>query len=425
MIRGHLSVRLQMRFYLVVALILVTLGTAISTGFDLFFRLIYVLALTLVFSYVWNWMMMRGLAARGVRRTTQAQVGDTIDESITVRNSSKVPKHALEVQDMTDLPGYAGGMVTSMFGSTVNSWEVKIPARKRGRYTLGSIKVSNIDPFGMFRRERVLGDSGSVLVFPRVHNLLNFAIPPADISGDSAVRRRIHNVTPHASAIRDYAPGDSLSRVHWVSSARLGKLMSKEFDLGRAAEVWAVVDLEQGIQAGELEESTDEYAVSIAASLAKHHIDAGLPVGLLSYADKRYFVAAETGAGQLQRIMQLLALSKAEGTTPLEVLLPNEEPLWSHLSTVLVITSSPRVEWVTALRELTRRGVKVVVILVDAASFGSSIETLEVEEQVRAAGLPSYTVRKGDDIPMVMSRRDGGALSVQPPMRPREVGVQI
>ena len=412
-----------MRFYLVTALMLVTFGTAVSTGFSLFFRLIYVLALTVVFSYLWNWMMMRRLDAKGVRRTSQAQVGDSIEESITVHNSSKVPKNALEVQDMTDLPGYKGGMVTSLLGNTANSWDVKIPARKRGRYTLGPIRVSNIDPFGMFRRERQFGDTDTVLVFPRVYNLPEFGIPPAELSGDSAVRRRTHNVTPHASSIRDYAPGDSLSRVHWVSSARLGKLMSKEFDLGRAAEVWVVVDLEQGIQAGELEESTDEYAVSLAASLAKRHVDAGLPVGLLAYGDKRYFVGAETGAGQLRRIMQFLALSKAEGATPLEVVLANEELLWSHLSTVLVITSSPRVGWATALRELSRRGVRVVVILVDAASFGSSIETLGVAEHVKEAGFPSYIVSKGDDIPLVLARRGDGIAAAAPGPR-REVGVE-
>jgi len=42
---------------------------------------------------------------------------------------------------------------------------------------------------------------------------------------------------------------------------------------------------------------------------------------------------------------------------------------------------------------------------------------------MKEAGLPSYMVRKGDDIPMVMSR--GGGVSAAPPMRPREVGVQI
>ncbi len=44
--------------------------------------------------------------------------------------------------------------------------------------------------------------------------------------------------------------------------------MSKEFDLGLSSDVWLLVDLHRDVQAGELEDSTDEYAVSIAASLA-------------------------------------------------------------------------------------------------------------------------------------------------------------
>ena len=405
MIWRALRVRPQGRFYLVVLLAVVTLGTGMATGFGLFYRLLYVLGITVLASYAWNWLSLRGLNTVAGDRTRQAQVGESIDEAITVTNSSVLPKYALEIQDQTDLPGYTGGIVTGLFGGKIGTWQVKMPARKRGRYILGPLKVSNIDPFGLFRRERQFGGAEPVLVFPRTHDLSEFRVPPSELSGDSSVRRRAHNVTPQVSTIRDYAPGDSLSRVHWNSSARLGKLMSKEFDLGRAAEVWVAVDLDRNVQAGEMEESTDEYAVSIAASLAKRHVDAGLPVGLLSEGDNRYFLPAEVGAGQFQRIMQLLALSRAEGTTPLEVMIANEEPLWTHLSTVIVVTSSPRPAWVSALRELTRKGVRVVVVLVDAASFGSPIATLDVLGDVVEAGMPVYIVGKGDDIPSALARR--------------------
>ncbi len=309
-----------------------------------------------------------------------------------------MPKHALEVRDMTNMPGHTGGNVVSLYGGNTQTWPLEIRARKRGAYSVGPVAIANGDPFGLFRRERRFGTSEDVMIYPRTHSLPEFEIPPADISGDSSVRRRSHTVTPHASSVRDYAPGDSLSRVHWASSARMGKLMSKEFDLGRAAEVWVLVDLEESIHAGEFEESTDEYAVSIAASLAKRYVEANLPVGLLAYGDQRYFLAAETGSGQYQRIMEYLALSKAEGSTPLEDNLPQDEPLWTHLSTVIVITSSPRVEWTTALRAMMRRGIKLVVVLVDAASFGADFETTEVLGPLAESGLAAYVVRKGDDI---------------------------
>ena len=395
---SSLGVRPRARFYLVVVLAVVTTVTGLATGFGLFYRLLYMLIGTAIVGYVWNWMSMRNLDASAERGTRQALVGDLLKEEVTVKNDSHVPKHALEVRDLTDMPGHGGGNVVSLYGRNSRTWPLEIRARKRGAYSVGPVEIANGDPFGMFRRERRFGTAEDVLIFPRTHNLPEFEIPPSDISGDSSVRRRSHTVTPHASSVREYAPGDSLSRVHWASSARMGKLMSKEFDLGRASEVWVLVDLEKNVHAGELEESTDEYAVSIGASLAKRYLEANLPVGLLAYGDKRYFLAAETGTGQYQRIMEYLALSKAEGSTPLEENLPQDEPLWTHLSTVMVITSSPRMEWTIALRAMMRRGIKLVVVLVDAASFGADFDTVDVLGPLAESGLAAYVVRKGDNI---------------------------
>ncbi|MDP6173008.1 MAG: hypothetical protein QGF09_02440, partial [Rhodospirillales bacterium] len=63
-------------------------------------------------------------------------------------------------------------------------------------------------------------------------------------------------------------------------------------------------------------------------------------------------------------------MSKAEGTVPLEEVLALEEQLWGYHSSVVVITPSHRVEWVMALKELVRRRVRVVAVLLDGMSFG-------------------------------------------------------
>jgi hypothetical protein len=51
------------------------------------------------------------------------------------------------------------------------------------------------------------------------------------LSGGEALRRRTHYVTTNASGVRDYAPGDSFSRIHWRSTARRNRLIVKEFEL--------------------------------------------------------------------------------------------------------------------------------------------------------------------------------------------------
>ncbi|MDP6302200.1 MAG: DUF58 domain-containing protein [SAR202 cluster bacterium] len=375
-----------------------------ATGFGLFFRLAYILGLTTILSFVWSWLNVRRLKVTVDRRSQRVRVGDEVEERLTIRNRSKVPKQLLEVEDLSDIPGYSNGRAVTLTAGGFRSWLSLAPARKRGIYTLGPVRVSNTDAFGLFRRERLFGGTDTLIVYPQTYDLPGYNVPSSNISGESSSRRRSHDLTPHAASVREYAFGDSISRIHWASSARMGRMMSKEFDLGLSSDVWLLVDLHRDVQAGELEDSTDEYAVSIAASLARKYIEAQLPAGLIAYGDQRYALPADTGGGQFDRIMEFLAMSKAEGSTPLEEVLPEEEQLWGYRSSLVVITSSHRAGWVSGLEELARRRVKVSVVLLDASSFGSMFDPLALVPELYAAGISPYVVRKGDAIPLALGR---------------------
>lgn len=370
----------------------------------MFFRLIYILALTAALAFAWNWLSVRGMEVSVERRTKRARVGDDIEERITVRNASAFPKSTLEVEDATDMPGYRNGRAISLPARGFRSWRTLAPARKRGVYKLGPVRVSNSDAFGLFRRDRDFGGQDDLIVYPRVHDLPDFAVPAGFLAGESDARRRSRDLTPHAASVREYAFGDSLSRIHWPSSARTGRLMSKEFDLGLASDVWIVIDLHKDVQAGELEESTDEYAVSIAASLAHKYLSAQIPVGVAAYGDERYALDADAGAGQRDRIMETLARTKAEGATPLQDVIAREERHWGTRSSVVVITPSHRPAWAVAVRELGRRRVNVAAVLVDGESFGGMFRTMDVVPPLYDAGVAPYAVRMGDSIPMALSR---------------------
>jgi len=70
---------------------------------------------------------------------------------------------------------------------------------------------------------------------PRGHSLLSRADSTDDSSGYD---------------VRPYAPGDSFNRIHWRSTARLGEIQVKEFDLEQTADVWIFVDLESTVAEG-------------------------------------------------------------------------------------------------------------------------------------------------------------------------------
>ena len=374
-----------------------------STGFGLFFRLLYILGVAVVLTFIWNWWSLRSLEVKADRRSRRVRVGDDVEERLSIRSRSSFPKPVLEVEDLTDLPGYSSGMAVGLASRGHRSWRTLTPARTRGVYTMGPVRVANTDAFGMFRREVFFRGTDTLVVYPRIFELPDFTIPPANLSGEASARKRAHDLTPHAASVREYAAGDSISRVHWPTTARLDKLMSKEFDLGLASDIWLLVDLDMDVQGGELDGSTDEYAVSIAASIAKKYLEIQVPVGLIAYGDRRYFLPSETGSGQFDQVMEFLAMSKAQGSVTLENALTKEEMLWGQHSTLIVITPSPRKTWAFAARELMRRRVKVVAILLDGQTFGTHFNTLEVVPELYTEGIPAYVVRQGDEVPVALS----------------------
>ncbi len=391
------------RLIVVLMLAAASLITGMATGFDLMLRLFYLILFILGGSYLWMWLSLRRLEVTATRPDARAEVGDAIEERIMVQSSSPLSKSFIEIVDQSDMPGHHTGKAISLGPRGYHSWKVTTRCKRRGLFTIGPLVAVGKDPFGIFKQKKTYAGYQNIIVYPKTYDIPKFGIPAAELSGDVALRQRVNYVTPHASSVREYTTSDSMGRIHWPSSARLNKLMVKEFDHGQSSNVWIFLDLFKYVQAGDGENSTDEYAVAIAASVAKRYLERNYPVGMVAYGDKKYELGAETGRGQLDRIMDFLALSKADGEIPLEEALPMEEGLFSRYGSLVVITPSWHEEWVNALGVLLKRQIRVATILIDPASFGSRRTNTPVLDLLAANGVPSFMVRRGDDIPNALS----------------------
>ena len=395
---SYLFAKPTLRTLFVLVLLIVTFITAAATGFNLFYRLSYALVSILLIGYLWSWFMLIAVRVQIIDRLNQTEVGESFEQKIRIINDSFIPKFGLELKDMTDLPGHAGGVAINIrsFGETEIALDLK--ARKRGLYQIGPVEISNSDPFNLFARAKKFGDKQSVIVFPRTVELSGLAISSAELYGDNLSRKKTYRVTPHANSVRDYIYGDSFNRIHWNSTARMGKLMSKEFDIGRSSEVWIVGDFNAEVQAGFLENSIDEYVSSIAASYAKRYISVDLPVGIVAYGDNKYILSADYGKVQLDRIMQYLSIVKSSGAVPLENVISDFERMWVYSTTVIIITSSASANWVYASFELMKKGVDVKVIQMDSSSFGARFTTINNSQLLQNLGVPNLLVSANDDL---------------------------
>lgn len=416
----------------VIILTLVSLIAGLATGRDIFFNITYLLGLLFIVSLLWAWSNINWVHLSRVTRTRRTQVGRPLEERFTIRNTSILPKLWIEIRDHSTLPTHFSSKVVNGLGSRSSfTWRVNTICQTRGRYRLGPIQLNTSDPFGLFPMERDLTPTANVVVFPMTFDIHQFALPIGVLPGGDALRRRTHYVTTNAAGVRDYAPGDSFSRIHWPSTARRERLIVKEFELDPLADIWLVVDMAifshlaanqepapkpKPVKPGELPfwlrwkdeeyqlpDSTEEYTVTIAASLAQYFLRLDRAVGLLAYGQSHEIVQPDRGERQINRILETLAVIRAEGQVAIEDVLDAESKIFPRGTTVIVISPTTHQELATAVRQLTRRGLRMVTILVDPESFGGRYSSGALAEILQAGSLVTYQVRCGDDLTAALS----------------------
>jgi len=403
---------------------------ALNTGRDWAYNLFYFVSGVILVALWWAWTNIRGLALTRVTRAQQSQVGKYFEESLSLENRSRWTKLWVEVQDFSDLPGHqVSRVVNTLRGHSTSRWQVRTLCQQRGRFTLGPIALVTGDPLGLFRFSRQVPGTAPLVVTPAIIPIPQFTQPSGYLPGGEMMRRRTPYITTSASGVREYAPGDSFNRIHWPSTARTGRLISKEFELEPLADVWIFLDMHQAAHTEaswmpppdeplpwlarrserlELPPSTVEYGVTIAASLVHYFLQSDREVGFLSYARYREVVQPDRGERQLNRLLETLAVIQPRGTIPLAQVLASEGTRLARYTTLVVITASTDLQWVSALRGLRTRGVQGVGVLIAAATFGPAPDWRPVLSELHASGLPSCLVRRGDDLAMALSQPVGG-----------------
>ncbi|QXC63149.1 DUF58 domain-containing protein [Aquihabitans sp. G128] len=103
----------------------------------------------------------------------------------------------------------------------------ELPTGRRGRFTVGPLRIARVDPLGLAHRVQLQGGTETLWVHPRQHLVSTV--------GGGRVRRldgpevdRLPHGTITFHALREYVRGDDLRHVHWRTSARIGQLMVRE-----------------------------------------------------------------------------------------------------------------------------------------------------------------------------------------------------
>ena len=373
---------------------------ALAGGWSLMFYVAWALLLLLGAANLLAILGLRALYFSRETRALRAEVGSYFDERVVVENVSWLPKLWLEIEDRGQHPVHTASLVVSLgpYGRFVRP--VHTVCRQRGAFQLGPVIAHSGDPFGLFRYSRQVDGVRTLVVYPVAVPLSSFGAVPGALSGGALRGERVPFTTPNVSSVREYQPGDTFNRIHWPSTARQRRLMVKEFELDPFSDVWLILDLDAAAMTGDGPESTEEYAVTVCASLAKHFLDESRAVGLVT---QEALLTPDRGTRQVLRSLELLAAVRPRERPALEEMLLAEQQRFGRTSSLVMITASPDDAWVRTARTLRARGVAVAAVMLDGSTFGQAPSPLLVAGALAAGGVPTYVVKRGDDLRHVLA----------------------
>lgn len=261
---------------------------------------------------------------------------------------------------------------------------------RRGFHEFSHTELFTGAPFGLFKRRRMLAIPTRVLVYPELRPLKHLDLldrqPSVNLSRPRA------GWGTEVIGVRPYRPGDSLRHIHWLSVARTGQMISKEFlDESQPGLTLALDLFPHPLPKTSSKHTPFEWMVKLAASIGDYAIRRGYALHLL--ADETTWPPPR-GPLTRQALLEYLARVHPSGENPLANLLDSR-----NTQTFVAATFPyPDQNIVAPLLSLKQQGIQTLAIFPNPEHFpdpGPSAYGLVNE--LTALGIETRLVEFGED----------------------------
>ncbi len=219
------------------------------------------------------------IAVRRGTGTRHAGRGDRVPIDVSLRNDGRLPASLLLVEDArpsgvgvegADRGAPARFVVRGLRPRRVVDLRWHALGVRRGRFTVGPLRIRLRDPFGLAERSRRYRGTDDLIVFPAIESLASDDGDGTHQGEDATAVRRAFHRGDEFHTMRAYVVGDDLRHVHWPSTAHRGTLMVRQHELPWQARAVVHVDTRAHVHRGTGDRGTLERAVSAAASVLVH-----------------------------------------------------------------------------------------------------------------------------------------------------------
>ncbi|OIJ16924.1 hypothetical protein BKP45_20730 [Anaerobacillus alkalidiazotrophicus] len=232
---------------------------------------------------------------------------------------------------------------------------------KRGEYQFVKVKLHTSDFFGMFKKMKVIYVKDDVVVYPNFQEIESLNIYNENETGVNITSQRlIEDITSVAGA-REYIPGDRLTSIDWKGTARINKLMTKEFEQYLGQRFLITLDCSI-IDKGKAQ--IFEKAVELATSLTVHSYKKNHQIGLLTIGDKANGYPINLAKSHQGSLLEHLAKLNYQLGNTFDRVFENEIRKIATDSIVLLITTRITAAMVENVHRLKKKRVQIVFCFV-------------------------------------------------------------
>lgn len=189
------------------------------------------------------------------------------------------------------------------------SYRIALP---RGKHSFAESTVTAWSRWGFASRVESIPHETTIIAHPQSELLGAISIHPRRTRAFAGpVKANRGGQGLDFFGCRSYVPGDDIRRINWRAFARQDNLIINEYELERLADVNVIVDarLQAHFRVGD--NTTFDYSLRAAASLAHHFLHVGNIVGLLVYGDIVHWVFPGIGKPQERKILDALSSAYA------------------------------------------------------------------------------------------------------------------
>jgi len=221
----------------------------------------------------------------------------------------------------------------------------QIYPEERGEQVFDTCDLRVRSPLGLLRRRICVPERSAVRVYPNFRAVTGYSLLATDNRtselGIKKSPRRGEGLDFHQ--LREYRQGDALRQIEWRATARLGRLISREYQDERDQQVLFLLDCGRKMHTRESGLSHFDHALNSVLLLAYVALRQGDAVGLLSFSGEHRWLAPRKSSEHLNRLLNTV-YDLQTSARPSDYLVAAREVASRMRKRTLVI-------WITNLRD--------------------------------------------------------------------------